>query len=256
MADAPTIHDLSPAAAARLRAPQRRGTFRDLDAARAQLGLLTVADGAGQARIYWLIDLNTQVIEDARFLAFGHLGSHPLTDLWMERCRGTSIDAACAITAAELEASLRAAADQPALAGCDLAFIADLQERARAALPAVQILPKPVEVERYARKREQDWDDHDRSWLPLSLMKKIMAVQDSAGRALSTRLGHSDIAWSVEGLHDDFHVVVSFATDGDGFIVPTDDRATVALFMQEALRSDLHPGLTVAEKDAEEEAES
>ena len=238
---------LSRKARERLNAPSRRGKFRDLDAARAQLGLLSVADSDGQARIYWLIDLNTQVIEDARFLAFGSLASHAIADVFSDRVRGMSVEAACALTPAELEAELRDDPATPAFAEAELAplaFITELQELAQAALPAVKLLPKPKEVERYQRKREQDWDEQDRAWLPLSLMKKIMQVQQIAGAALAQRLGRNDIAWSVEGLHDDFRVVVSF-NKGDGAGLPVEEQPTVAQFIQETLRGQVHPAIVV-----------
>ena len=71
------------------------------------------------------------------------------------------------------------------------------------------ILPKPVEVERYTRKREQEWDEADQAWLPLSLMKKLMKAQKLGSEILQERTGRA-IDWSVEGLHDDFQVVAKF----------------------------------------------
>ncbi|MDA3961283.1 MAG: iron-sulfur cluster assembly scaffold protein [Planctomycetota bacterium] len=240
---------MSDQARQRLRKPLRRGSFRPLDAARAEFGLLTVADTQGQARIYWLIDLNTQVVEDARFLAFGSLASHPIADCWTEQLRGQSVEAVCHMAAADIEAALRDKSGTPAFgeAGLEpLNFISELQALALAALPSVKLLPKPVEVERYQRKREQDWDEQDRVWLPLSLMKKIMQVQDLAGKALSERLNRSDIAWSVEGLHDDFAVVVKFG--GTGWMPPEDEQPTLVLFIQSALQNAIHPAITVSVK--------
>lgn len=237
---------LSAEAERRLRKPLRRGVFRDLDAARAQFGLLAVADPGGQARIYWLIDLNTQVIEDARFLAFGSLASHPIADVWTEQIRGMSVEAACTMPLSEIETALRDHPDTPAFgaAGLEpLAFVAELQQLALAALPTVALLPRPVEVERYQRKREQDWNERDRTWLPMSLMKKIMAAQEAIGKGLAERLDRS-IAWSVEGLHDDFRVTVGFK-DAE---LPADERQTILAFMQEAARA-LHPAITVEEKE-------
>lgn len=231
----------------RLRKPLRRGAFRDIDAARSQFGLLTVADTGGQARIYWLVDLNTHVIEDARFLAFGSLASHPVADVWTERIRGLSVEAACAMPLEEIEALLRERPAVPAFgeAGLEpLNFVAELQDLALVALPQVRLLPKPVEVERYQRKREQDWDEHDRAWLPLTLMKKIMQAQDAIGPALRERLGR-DISWTVEGLHDDFRLVVAFT---GSHAPPADERPTILAFMQEAAHAALHPAIVVEEK--------
>jgi NifU-like protein involved in Fe-S cluster formation len=82
-----TAAGLSQLATARLRTPRCRGAFAPIDAARRQLGLLAVSDDQGQARIFWLVDLATQVIEDARFLAFGSLASHPVADAFTELAR-------------------------------------------------------------------------------------------------------------------------------------------------------------------------
>jgi len=253
----PTITDvtqeaqLSQAARRRLRAPLRRGVFRDIDAARAQLGLLSVADDRGQARIYWLIDLNTQVVEDARFLAFGSLASHPVADRWSELVRGMSVEEACEIPLERIEADLRDDPDQAAFgeAGLEpLAFVHDLQQRALQALPGVRLLPKPKEVERYQRKREADWDEHDRDWLPLSLMKKVMRVQEVAAAAIADHIHHK-VAWSIEGLHDDFRVVVDFSSeDPDAAVLPAEERPTVARMIEEALRGAIHPALRVEER--------
>ncbi|NET74171.1 MAG: hypothetical protein F6K62_25560 [Sphaerospermopsis sp. SIO1G2] len=140
--------------------------------------------------------------------------------------------------------------DQPAF-GKDLgdagAFIADLQQRAQAVAPTLSVLPKPVEVERYQRKRQQDWDDNDTAWLPLSLMKKIATLQDAGDRALKERLGIDRVSWSIEGLHDDFRVVVDFTKKSDTrTTLPTEQFETAQMFLQSAFR-DVHPHLTVEE---------
>lgn len=240
---------LSRAAEARLRAPQRRGSFRLLDAARMRMALLSVADDLGQARIFWLVDLKTHIVEDARFLAFGSLASHPLADLFCERVRGQSVEAAAEIAADELEASLR---DEPGTAAFGeagrepLAFLGQLQAKALAALPQLQVPPEPQTPIRYQRKREVDWDDHDRTWLPLTLMRKILKIQQVGSRALHERLGLGEVAWSIEGLHDDFRLVVRF-DKGEGAVIPADERPTATLVLQSALRNDIHPALAVEE---------
>jgi hypothetical protein len=80
----PTGAALSRVAEERLRHPRTRGVFAPIEAARRQLGLLAVADDQGQARIGWLIDLDTKTVADARFLAFGDLASHPIADAFTE----------------------------------------------------------------------------------------------------------------------------------------------------------------------------
>lgn len=249
--DAPTGElTLSQTARQRMRGPLRRGSFRPLDAARAQYALLTVADTGGQARIYWLVDLSTHVIEDARFLAFGSLASHPVADCWSEMVRGATVEAACDLGPAAIEARLRDDSATPAFGEHGLqpvAFVRELQELALAALPTLTVPPKPVEVERYQRKREADWDEQDRAWLPTSLMQKIIRVQDVANAALAERLGRDDLAWSVEGLHDDFQVVIRFG--GDGWVPPAAEQETLILFIQSALQNGIHSAITVSAKE-------
>ncbi len=240
---------LSRRAEARLRQPRLRGMFRPIDAARRGLGLLAVADGDGQAQITWLVDLATQRIEDARFLAFGTLASHPLADAFSEAARGHTVAEACRIDPAAVETLLRDDPAQPAI-GPDpaalTAFLADLQARAQAALPGVRLLPKPAEKPVYQRKKESDWDAADRAWLPLKYLSKVAKVDAVFTRVLAERVpgaGHV-----VEGLHDDLRITVRF----EG--LAADQAATIAQAVQDALRSQLHPQLLVEVVDAAGEA--
>ena len=220
---------LTKAAEARLRTPRTRGAFRPIDAARRQLGLLQVSDASGQAAISWLIDLDAQRVEDARFLAFGSRWSHPLADAFTQLARGMVVTEACAIRSATIEAMLRDEPGAPACSDAELAFIPDLQARARSALPHVRLLPKPVEKQVYQRKRQQDWSDADKRWLPLSLLKKIAAVDALVKRVLADKAPAA--AHRIEGLHDDFRVVCLVTG------VSTSERETLALFVTSALKA-------------------
>lgn len=227
---------LTRAAEARLRAPRTRGAFRPIDAARRQLGLLQAADGQGQAAVSWLVDLETRRVEDARFLAFGSLWSHPAADAFTQLARGMTVDEACAIAPATVEAMLR---DEPGVPACPesvLAFIPDLQRRALAALPLVKLLPKPVEKQVYQRKRQQDWSEADKRWLPLSLLKKIKAADDAVKRVLADKAPQA--THRIEGLHDDFRIVCLVAG------VSASERETLGLFLGSAITA-IHPDLTI-----------
>lgn len=233
MSDGPP---LTAAAERRLRQPRHRGAFRTLDAARRQLALLAVSDGEGQAAISWLVELPARRIADARFLAFGTLWSHPLADAFTELVRGRTVEEACALDPASAEALLRDDPARPACGEREWGFIADLQRRALAAVPHLAVPPKPAEKPVYQRKRQQDWDERDRAWLPLSLLKKIAAVDAAIARVLAERAPQA--RHRVEGLHDDFRVVCLLEGVGEA------ERATLALFIGSALR-DIHPQLTV-----------
>lgn len=226
---------LTRAAEARLRAPRTRGAFRPIDAARRQLGLLQVADGSGQAALSWLIDLDQSRVADARFLAFGSRWSHPIADAFTQLARGMTVTEACAIRPSTVEAMLR---DEPGVTACpdaELAFIPDLQQRALAVLPTVKLLPKPVEKQVYQRKRQQDWSEADRKWLPLSLLKKIKAVDDAVKRVLADKAPAA--SHRIEGLHDDFRVVCIVTG------ISESEKQTLGLFVNSGLKT-IHPDLT------------
>lgn len=222
----------------RLRRPRTRGYFPPVEAARRKLGLLTVADGGGQARIYWLVDLQTAVIEDARFLAFGSLASHPLADAFTELARGRTVADACRLGADQVESLLRDDPATPAVPAADLAFIADLQARAEAALPTVELLPPPPDAPTYLRKRRQDWNDADRAWLPLGLMQKMAKVQGVCAQILPEHFPGTAVSAEITGLHDDFRVELKLAG------LAPEQAPTAARFLQDALVA-LHPQITV-----------
>lgn len=228
---------LSKAALARVRRPRTRGAFMPVDAARRQLGLLAVSDPLGQARLSWLVDLGTQVIEDARFLAFGSLASHALADAFTETARGRTVADACRLTVEQIEALLR---DDPVTPACDpaeTAFIPELQRLAEAELPRLVLLPKPAEVPAYERKRQQDWDERDRAWLPLSLLKKYAKADAVAARVLRERLGQ--VPKYELGVHHDLELDLQL----EG--VPEDQHALLGSLIQDAAHSELHPGIRV-----------
>ncbi len=235
---------MSAKALARLRKPRTRGAFAPIDAARRQLGLLAVSDAQGQARIFWLIDLPTGTIADSRFLAFGDLMSHPLADAFTESVRGRTVVDACRLTAEQIEALLRDDPLTPAFSDLGLkplVFLRDLQDRAEALLPTIELLPKPVERQVYKQKRDADWSDADRAWLTLKLLKKIAKVDGISSRVLSERL-HGDAKLSIEGLHDDFRIVVKLSG------LAPEQVPTALQLIQDALRTEVHPDLTVEEQ--------
>jgi len=234
---------MSAKALARLRKPRTRGAFAPIDAAKRQLGLLAVSDDAGQARLFWLIDLPTATIADARFLAFGDLASHPIMDAFTETVRSRTVSDACRLTPEQIEALLRDDPMTPAFGEQGLkplAFLRDLQDRAEALLPTIALLPKPVERQVYQRKREADQSDTDKAWFKLSLLKKIGRVDAVAARVLRDLL-HPEATLSIEGLHDDFRVVMTVSG------LTPEQVPTALQLIQDALRTDVHPDLTVEE---------
>lgn len=223
---------------ARVRRPRTRGAFMPLDAARRQLGLLAVSDALGQARISWLVDLGTQVIEDSRFLAFGSLASHALADAFTETVRGRTVADACRLGVDQIESLLRDDPVTPACDPADAAFISELQRLAEAEAPTLVLLPKPADVPAYERKRQQDWDERDRAWLPLSLLKKYGKADAVVARVLRERLG---TAPKYElGVHHDLELDLQL----DG--VPEDQHALLGSLVQDAARGELHPGVRVS----------
>ncbi len=233
---------LSRKADARLRQPRCRGSFLPVDAARRRLALLSVADGLGQARISWLVDVATGEIHDSRFLAFGNLASHPLADAFSELVRGRTVHDACGVSLTQVESLLQ---DAPGDSACGQpieevgAFILDLQARALAALPELVVLPPPPDTAApYQRKRVQDFTDVDRAWLPLPLLKKAATVDQQVQRLAEERL--PGVRLRTEGVHDDLQVVLSATGLTDEQI------ATAEALLGEALRGLIHPQLSVA----------
>ncbi len=233
---------LSRQAQARLKRPKTRGAFQPHDAARRQLGLLTVADPAGQARIYWLVDLATGVIEDARFLAFGELASHPVFDAFTELARGNTVTAAAALTPEQIDSLLRDDPLTPATGSMD-AYVAvrRVQDLAQAALPNIELLPPPTDAPRYQRKRKADWSPEDQAWLPLGLFKKAEIVDSILNDVLRQRLNDDTVTWRLDGINDDFRVRLCF-TGLDEAQIPT-----LCAFVQDALHERVHPHILVEE---------
>jgi NifU-like protein involved in Fe-S cluster formation len=237
---------LSANARARLRKPRSRGAFLPIDAARRQLGLLSVADPGGQARIYWLVDLPSGTIADARFIAFGDATSHPVADAFTEAVRGRSVADAARLRAEQIEILLRDQPGTPAFGDAGLAplaFLRDLQDAAELQLPKLELLPKPDDTPIYQRKRKADWTREDEAWLPLGLMQKVAKTEQVIATALAQRL-ERNLAYRVEGLHDDFRVVIRF----EGLSI--EQIPTVARFVEDALRAQLHPQLAVEAVEA------
>ncbi|NRA38942.1 MAG: iron-sulfur cluster assembly scaffold protein [Planctomycetes bacterium] len=234
--------DFSSEARKRLRNPSCRGSFRPLDAARRQLGLLSASDDRGQTRFYCLVNLESKVIEDARFLAFGDLSSHPVADALTELMRNQGLEQALTINAEAVEKLLRGEQEH-SFAGQQQAFefIPSLQKNLAASFPSVKLLPKPVEKEVYARKREADWSDADKIWFPMSLLKKIGALQKCIKNLLLNKLKRDDFTWSIEGLHDDFRIVIKISD------IAAEEKPTLLRFMEEALHENIHSGLSVEE---------
>lgn len=209
-----------------------------IDAARRQLGPLTV--GNDQCRIYWLVDPTTTVIEDARFIAYGELSSHPIADVFTESVRGRTVADACRLSREQLEVLLRDDAGTPAFADLKpFSFIADLQAKAEAALPAVVVPPKPDEKPVYQRKRKADWTDADAAWFGLSYMKKIERVDAVMRDVLHSRLEDRSVGWDITGLHDDFRVVIRFKR------LKAEQVPTISQFLEDALRGRVHAQLSV-----------
>jgi len=233
---------LSCAALARVKHPRTRGTFLPVDAARRQLGLLSVADAGGQARLYWLVDLGTKVIEDARFLAFGDLTSHAVMDAFTELARGRTVEDACRLSAEQIEIILRGDDHgTPAFADglAPLAFVRKLQDAAELALPAVPLLPRPIDAPAYVRKRKADWSAEDQAWLPLTLIKKAAAVEAIAAEVLSARVEGLGVTYRLDAINDDFRVVIAFAG------LAPEQAPTLAKFLEDALKVRIHGHLVV-----------
>lgn len=238
----PVLADFSTKAQARLKRPKTRGTFRPVDGARRQLGLLTVADSGGQGRIYWLVDLTTDVIEDARYLAFGALPSHAAFDAFTELCRGNTVAAACQLTGDQVDSILRDDPLTPAFGDMDIyRSLDELQQLAQTERPRVALLPLPEEKVTYQRKRKADWSSEDTAWLPLNLFKKAQRIEDILHEVLTTKVDNDKVSWRLDGINDDFIVRIRFTG------LPEEQIPTLCRFLQDDIRGKVHSQLTVEE---------
>jgi NifU-like protein involved in Fe-S cluster formation len=234
------IATLSTAAEIRLRKPRTRGVFRPLDAARRQLGLLSVADSQGQGRIYWLIDLPTSEIIDARFLAFGEPWSHPLYDAFTELARGNTVSGACQLSAEQVDSLLRDDPATPAFGDLEpYVVMREVQSLAEAALPTITLLPKPKDAPKYERKRKADWNDEDARWLPLGLLKKAELVETVLAEVLHEKLDGQAVTYQLVEINDDFRVRISFRG------LPEEQVPTLCQFLQDALHGRIHSQMSV-----------
>jgi len=230
---------LSALAERRLRKPRSRGIFLPVDAARRELALLSVADGLGQARLYWLVEPASTTIRDARFLAFGSRGSHVLCDVLCELAVGRTVADACRLSVEQVDALLRDDPLTPAVPADDLLFIPQLQALAEAEVPHLVVLPKPLESAVIPAKRKEDWNAQDTACIPLSLLKKIGKADELIGRTLAKYFAGAAPTYRIEKLNDYFRLQLKILS------LAAEQIPTVSQLLQDALRSELHPQLEV-----------
>ena len=105
----------------RMNDPVHRGSFTDKDA-QAQKCKLIVADfgdaSCGDSiQLFWLVDPQTDIIKDARFLSFGCGTAIASADVMAELTIGRKVDDAAQITNLDVEKALRDDPDTPAFPG-------------------------------------------------------------------------------------------------------------------------------------------
>ncbi|MDR1114406.1 MAG: iron-sulfur cluster assembly scaffold protein [Candidatus Margulisbacteria bacterium] len=105
----------------RMNNPAHRGSFTDKDA-KAQNCKLVVADfgdaSCGDSiQLFWLVDPQTDLIKDARFLSFGCGTAIASADVMAELTIGRTVDDAAQITNLDVEKALRDDPDTPAFPG-------------------------------------------------------------------------------------------------------------------------------------------
>jgi NifU-like protein len=105
----------------RMNDPAHRGSFTDKDA-KAQNCKLVVADfgdaSCGDSiQLFWLVEPQTDIIQDARFLSFGCGTAIASADVMAELTIGRTVDDAAKITNLDVEKALRDDPDTPAFPG-------------------------------------------------------------------------------------------------------------------------------------------
>ena len=99
----------------RMNNPAHRGSFTDKDAKAQNCKLVTADFGDASCgdsiQLFWLVDPQTNIIKDARFLSFGCGTAIASADVMAELTIGCTVDAAARITNLDVEKALR---DEPA----------------------------------------------------------------------------------------------------------------------------------------------
>lgn len=99
--------------------PKHRGRFTQEEADSKGLKLIVAdfgAESCGDAvRLYWLVNPNGDIIEDAKYESFGCGTAIASSDMMVELCIGKSVDEAVKITNLDVEMALRDTPNTPAV---------------------------------------------------------------------------------------------------------------------------------------------
>jgi NifU-like protein len=105
----------------RMNDPAHRGSFTDKDAKKQNCKLVVADFGDASCgdsiQLFWLVDLKTDIIKDARFLSFGCGTAIASADVMAELTIGKKVDEAAQITNLDVEKALRDDPDTPAFPG-------------------------------------------------------------------------------------------------------------------------------------------
>lgn len=230
------MNSLNQTLQARVMHPKCRGQWTEQDAAEKQLGLLKVGNGEG--KVYWLLDMASKKIDEAKFLSFGKLESLPILDFFSEYAKGKNFEEVCKISSEELRIEF----GKEVIQGISFDFIQDIQQKAHIAFKDVKVPPKP-EKKDYRRKDKEDMDETDLNWLPLSAPMKISKLESLLRKTIVERSSYELEDVSIYHIAKDVEVTLSFADK-----VPLEERSTFAKFFEEACKGELHPLLIVESK--------
>jgi NifU-like protein involved in Fe-S cluster formation len=221
----------------RIKKPLNRGQLTTVDSSETQFGLLSAGNAEG--KVYILVDPKTKMVEKAKFLSFGSLGSILVFDAYCELLKGLSLDA-MDIAEAAISSELESSASEMKL---DLSSLDEFSLRLAAGF-STMVVSEPLEDKpgAYKRKDKEDMNEADLAWLPLTAPQKIAKVDDILGSVIPERTSYAAKSVSLYNVERDLKVKLQFAEE-----VEMSHRALIIGFVQEACRSNCHPEIIVEE---------
>lgn len=211
------------------------------DSSETGLGLLSVGNEEG--RLYWLVNDHSKIVERTTFLAYGKLESIPALDFFNEYAMNSHIEAACSADLNFITDKANSELEEDYLKIEHFTFLKDLQQKMLHALPHMKVAPPPEKgKETYKRKDKKDMDEQDLAWLPLTAPKKIAKAEPYIHTCIKERGQLDPKLVSLYNIRNDLEIQLKFDST-----IETEKIPTLIAFVEENLRSQLHPQISVNE---------
>ncbi|MBI5814268.1 MAG: iron-sulfur cluster assembly scaffold protein [Nitrospinae bacterium] len=227
--------------------PSNRGAFFGEEAA--ERGLALVEAKNADIRLYWLVNPVSDIIEGAKFFAYGGNESNAIADTLCAIVRGLTIDAATALCGMDVDAALR---DNPVVSpvpeGKRPVFIVvdELLKSAKAAYPAAKGAALAIIAARNVAPKSSGpsaWTtEAEREWLTLSKKDQIARIEAVLDQDIRDYLHNEGGDIFVRDVIEGRRVLVNY--EGLCGSCASSTGMTLA-FIEDSLRTRLYEGLTV-----------